>query len=68
VRRNAQGYASKNLLRCRGAIKTREGCAIKVRMMRVTELFCLRPPVANMQNIPASAEDRALRGRNLSAV
>jgi len=36
--------------------------------MRVTELFFLRPPVANMQSILASAEDRALRGRNLSAV
>jgi hypothetical protein len=52
---------------CRGAIKVREDCANKVGMIGVVLLICLKSGVVQRQRILASAEDRALRGRNLSA-
>ena len=55
------------IILCRGANKVREGCANKVGMMRVVLVICLKGVAVPRQRIFASAEDKALRGRNLSA-
>ena len=52
---------------CRGAIKTRKVCAIKTGIMRGRPMFCLMHAATGTQSVLASAEDRALRGRNPSA-
>jgi hypothetical protein len=53
---------------CRGAIKTGKVRAIKTGIFRVASGFFLRDLVVGIETLIASAEDRALRGRNLSAV
>ena len=52
---------------CRGAIKTGQSRAIKTGIMLSEIEFCLATPVVGTETGLASAEDRALRGRNLSA-
>ena len=53
---------------CRGAIKRGKVCAIKTGILRVASDFCLSVWIGVNKTRLASAEDRALRGRNLSAV
>jgi hypothetical protein len=55
-------------LACRGAIKAGVVCAIKTGILRSPGLFCLSRSGSGTQPVSASAEDKALRGRNLSAV
>ncbi len=62
-----QGSVTGSGTGCRGAGKTGEGCASKTGIMRETRWFSLRGRVAEAQSVLASAEDRALRGRNPSA-
>jgi hypothetical protein len=60
--------AHKIITLCRGAIKTGKVCAIKIGILQVTDGICLRDRPVGIETLFASAEDRALRGRNLSAV
>ena len=53
---------------CRGAIKTGHPCAIKTGIMMSPGRILLRCAGAGTEPDAASAEDKALRGRNLSAV
>jgi hypothetical protein len=56
------------IFECRGAIKTGKARAIKVGILWITDGFFLPKDSVVLETCVASAEDRALRGRNLSAV
>ena len=59
-------YRQSVIFFCRGAIKRGKVCAIKTGILRVASDFCLSVWIGVNETRLASAEDRALRGRNLT--